>query len=299
MDPRIKKILKNPKMLFFTLGHREFLNFINDKKYIEIAYKIKFGKKPNLNDPKTFNEKLQWLKLNDRNPLYTTLVDKYEVKKHVADKIGEEYVIPTLGVWDNFDDIDFDSLPKEFVLKCSHDSGGLIICKNKDSLDIKKAKKKINACLKHNFFWGQREWPYKNVKPRIIAEKFMKDRDYECLNVFKIFNFNGEPKIIQTIQNDKTQNETIDYFDTEWNLLELKQNFPNSDHPIERPDTLEEMLNLAKILSKDTSPFIRTDFYEINGKVYFSEFTFYSDSGLAKFTPSDWDLKLGNLINLK
>lgn len=299
MDPRIKKILKNPKMLFFTLGHREFLNFINDKRYIEIGYKIKFGKKPDLDNPKTFNEKLQWLKLYDRNPIYTTLVDKYSVKEYVSNIIGEKYIIPTLGVWDSFDDIDFDKLPNQFVLKCTHDSGGLIICKNKQNLDIKKAEKKIKACLKHNFFWGQREWPYKNVKPRIIAEEFMKDRDYDTLNVFKIFNFNGEPKIIQTIQNDKTPNETIDYFDTNWNILELRQNFPNSDTPIERPDKLDEMLSLARILAKDTSPFIRTDFYEINGEVYFSEFTFYSDSGLAKFTPDEWDIKLGDMIQLQ
>ena len=149
-----------------------------------------------------------------------------------------------------------------------------------------------------NYYYLWREWPYKDVKPRIIAEQFMQDRDYETLNVFKIFNFNGEPKVIQTIQNDKTSNETIDYFDTDWNLLELKQNFPNSKTPLQRPETLNEMLNVARVLSKNTAPFIRTDFYEINGKVYFSEFTFYSDAGFAKFTPENWDLKLGDWIKL-
>ena len=277
-----------------TLSH-----FIPDKLYIKLRYYKRLHKLPNLKQPKTFNEKLQWLKLYNKNPLYTTLADKYGVKKYIADKIGEEYLIPTLGVWDKFDDIDFDTFPNEFVLKCTHDSGGLVICKDKNKLDIKSARRKISKSLKTNYFWHAREWPYKNVKPRIIAEKFMKDRDFDNLNVFKIFNFNGEPKIIQTIQNDKMPNETIDYFDTDWNLLDLKQNYPNSQNPLPRPGTLTEMLDLARILANDTAPFIRTDFYEINDKVYFSEFTFYSDSGFAKFTPEEWDLKLGDWINLQ
>ena len=261
-------------------------------------YRAIMGKKLNLTCPKLFNEKLQWLKLYDRNPLYTSLVDKFEVKKYISDKIGEKYVIPTLGIWDNFDEIDFDKLPNQFVLKCTHDSGTVVICKDKASFDVEYAKRKINNRMDFNYYYLWREWPYKDVKPRIIAEQFMQDRDYETLNVFKIFNFNGEPKIIQTIQNDKTENETIDYFDTDWNLLELKQNFPNSKTPLQRPETLNEMLNVARVLSKNTAPFIRTDFYEINGKVYFSEFTFYSDSGFAKFTPESWEISLGELINL-
>lgn len=277
-----------------TLSH-----FIPDKLYIKLRYYKRLHKLPNLKQPKTFNEKLQWLKLYNKNPLYTTLADKYGVKEYIADKIGEEYLIPTLGVWDKFDDIDFDTFPNEFVLKCTHDSGGLVICKDKSKLDIESARRKISKSLKTNYFWHAREWPYKNVKPRIIAEKFMKDRDFDNLNVFKIFNFNGEPKIIQTIQNDKMPNETIDYFDTDWNLLDLKQNYPNSQNPLPRPGTLTKMLDLARILANDTAPFIRTDFYEINDKVYFSEFTFYSDSGFAKFTPEEWDLKLGDWINLQ
>ena len=277
---------------------RVLSHFIPDKLYIKLRYYRRLHKSPNLKHPQTFNEKLQWLKLYNKKAFYTIMVDKYEVKQYIADKIGEEYIIPTLGVWDKFDDIDFNSLPNEFVLKCTHDSGGLVICKDKSKLDIEFARRKISKSLKTNHFWQGREWPYKDVKPRIIAEKFMKDRDFDNLNVFKIFNFNGEPKIIQTIQNDKMPNETIDYFDTDWNLLDLKQNYPNSKNPLPRPETLNEMLELARILAKDTAPFIRTDFYEINGKVYFSEFTFYSDSGFAKFTPEEWDLKLGNWINL-
>lgn len=295
---RFRKAIKHPQKIVFYLNEKGFHRLISDKFYIKNAYRYAMGKKINLKSPKTFNEKLQWLKLYDRNPLYTTLVDKYEVKKYISDKIGQEYIIPTLGVWDNFDDIDFNSLPNQFVLKCTHDSGGLVICRNKNELDIDNARRKIEKSLQRNYFWFGREWPYKDVKPRIIAEQFMQDRDYENLNVFKIFNFNSEPKIIQTIQNDKTPSETIDYFDTDWNLLELKQNFPNSEKPLQKPKTLDKMLDLAQILAKDTSPFIRTDFYEINGQVYFSEFTFYSDSGLAKFTPAHWDLMLGKWIKL-
>lgn len=292
------KLLTDKKFRFSVLTAHGVYNRLSDERFLKKAFKINMGKELNLDNPITFNEKLQWLKLNDRKPEYTKMVDKYEAKKYVAEKIGEEYIIPTLGVWDNFDDIDFNSLPNQFVLKCTHDSGTIVICKDKSKFDVQAAKNKINARMSYNYFYKWREWPYKNAKPRIIAEEFMQDRDYEYLNVFKIFNFNGEPKIIQTIQNDKTPNETIDYFDTEWNLLELKQNFPNSITPVSKPQTLEEMLTLARILSKDTSPFIRTDFYEINGKVYFSEFTFYSDAGFAKFTPQKWDTILGDWITL-
>ena len=164
-------------------------HILTDKAYIKLAYFRRFHKFPDLKNPKTYNEKLQWLKLYDRKPIYTAMVDKYEVKKYVADIIGEEYIIPTLGVFEKFDDIDFDSLPNQFVLKCTHDSGGLVICKDKKTFDIDSARSKINASLKVNYYLYGREWPYKNVPPRIIAEKFMKDREFETLNVYKIFNF--------------------------------------------------------------------------------------------------------------
>ena len=275
-------------------------HILTDKAYIKLAYFRRFHKFPDLKNPKTYNEKLQWLKLYDRKPIYTAMVDKYEVKKYVADIIGEEYIIPTLGVFEKFDDIDFDSLPNQFVLKCTHDSGGLVICKDKKTFDIDSARSKINASLKVNYYLYGREWPYKNVPPRIIAEKFMKDREFETLNVYKIFNFNGKPELIQVIQGDKTKNETIDYFDTEWNLLKIKQNYPNSACPLPKPKNLSIMLDLAKKLTeKNVPPFIRTDFYEINGEVYFSEFTFFSDSGFARFDPPDWDKKFGCMIDLE
>lgn len=296
----LKRILKNPKKIIPLLGNKGMLFWIPDKAYLKLIYNVSMGKKLNLDTPQTFNEKLQWLKLYDRNPEYTKMVDKYEVKKYVAEKIGEEYIIPTLGVWDSFDDIDFDKLPEQFVLKCTHDSGGLVICRDKSKLDIDTVKRKVKRSLNRNYFYSSREWPYKKVKPRIIIEKYMKnnnDTQQSSLNVYKIFCFDGDPKIIQTIQNDKTELETIDYFDTEWNILDIRQNFPNSKHPLECPKTLHIMLEKARILSRGHA-FIRTDFYEIDNRVYFSELTFYSDSGMAKFNPEEWDLKLGEYIKL-
>jgi len=294
----LRNYLKHPlKSIFLSLSHHGLLNGLSDTAYLKCLYWYRMKKSLNLKNPQTFNEKLQWLKLHDRKPEYTRMVDKYEVKKYVAERIGEEYLIPTLGVWDSFDQIDFDSLPDQFVLKCTHDSGGLVICRDKSKLDISAAREKIENSLKTNYYWHGREWPYKNAKPRIIAEQYMQDGQTLALPVYKIFNFGGEPKIIQTIQNDKTPNETIDYFDTDWKLLQLRQNYPNSAEPLTKPEQLETMFALARKLNAGF-PFIRTDFYTINGQVYFSEFTFYSDSGTAKFQPEEWDNKLGQWIKL-
>ena len=298
----IKKFLRifNKKSRFEIFQSRGFYRLMNDEKYLKKVYELRTDKKLNLKNPATFNEKLQWLKLHDRKPEYSLLVDKYEVKKVISERIGEKYIIPTIGVWDRVEDINFDELPEKFVMKCTHNSGGLVICKNKADLDIEKVKGKLSKALKINYFYRSREWPYKNVKPRIIAEKFMKDSNQEndgSLNVYKIFCFGGKPYIIQTIQNDKTPEETIDYFDTDWNLLELRQNFPNSKHPLSKPQTLEEMLTLAEKLTKG-HPFLRADFYDVDGEIYFSELTFYSDAGMATFEPEEWDYKLGELIKL-
>ena len=295
------KLLGNPSKLIVRLNEYGFSKLFPDRFFLKCAYRYMFKKPLNLEHPETFNEKLQWLKLYNRKPEYTRMVDKYEAKNYVADIIGEEYIIPTLGVWDDFEDIDFDTLPNQFVLKCTHDSGGLVICRDKSLFNKEAAKKKINKALKRQYYWVWREWPYKNVKPRIIAEKYMEDpahSEQTSLLVYKIMTFNGEPKIIQTIQGDKTRDEAIDYFDTEWNLLDMRQNFPNSDKPLNRPVSLEKMILLSKKMSKNT-PFLRVDFYEIDGKPYFSEFTFFSDAGLATFHPEKWDKEIGNWINLK
>ena len=185
MSKSIKNFLDNPGLLFILLGHRGWFHWMDDETYLKIAYRVKMGKKLNLDPPVTFNEKLQWLKLHNQNPEYSKMVDKYEAKNWITEKIGDEFIIPTLGVWDTFDEIDFDKLPNQFVLKCTHDSGGLVICKDKRTLDKAKAKKKIEASLKRNYFLVGREYPYKAVKPRIIAEKYMVDSNpkekEECL----------------------------------------------------------------------------------------------------------------------
>lgn len=268
-----------------------------DSVFISLDYYQALGKCLQLKNPQTFNEKMQWLKLHDRNTLYTTMVDKALVKDYVAQIIGEQYVIPTYGVWEKPEDIDFNSLPNQFVLKTTHDSGGVVVCKNKDTLDREMVIQKLRKRLARNYYYRHREWPYRNVIPRIIAEQYMQDEGNDTLPVYKVFNFGGQPSIIQAIQNDKTPEESIDYFDIDWRKLAFKQNFPNSKTEMKKPEKLTEILELARKLNMDL-PFLRTDFYVVNGQVYFSEFTFYSDAGLARFDPDMWDYTLGNWLTL-
>ena len=299
MDKRIIKIIKKPTRLFFTLDHRGFINWINDETYLRIAYRIAMGKKLDLKNPQSYNEKLQWLKLYDRKPVYTMMVDKQAVKEYVANLIGEEYIIPTLGVWDNADEIDFSKLPDQFVLKCTHDSGGLVICTDKSKLNIAQAKSKLNGCLKHNFFWGQREWPYKDVKPRIIAEKYMVDESGTELKDYKFFCFDGEPKamFIATDRSNPKEETKFDFFDMDFNHLPFTNGHPNSTKEIKKPDGFDEMKELATKLSKGM-PHVRVDLYNINGKLYFGELTFSHWSGLVPFVPEEWDYKFGSWIKL-
>ena len=282
-------------IVLFILAKFEW-KWIPDKIYLQIVYWAELGKKLNIDNPKTFNEKLNWKKLYDRNDIYTIMVDKFLVKKYVAERIGEEYIIPLYGVWNAVEDIEFDKLPESFVLKTTHDSGGVIVCKEKSALDKSKIFE-LNNRLKKNYFWWRREYPYKNVEPRIIAEEYVTDGDNVCLPVYKIFCFNGNPKIIQCIQNDKTKDETVDYFDIEWNLLNLRQNYPNSQHPLEKPIKLKEMLEICQKLSKDFD-FLRVDLYLVNRDIKFSEFTFYTDAGINIFEPESWDMELGKWLKL-
>ncbi len=277
---------------------RHLLDWVPDEPFLKLKFRQSLGESLDLEHPQTYNEKIQWLKLYDRDPLYPRLVDKYEVRSFIAEKLGPEYSIPLVGgPWDSPEEIDFDALPDQFVLKCTHDSGGLIICRDKSALDREQARSRLSASLARNYYWSKREWPYKDVPPRIIAEQYMQDGDTRNLNVYKILNFGGTPRIIQTIQNDKTREESIDYFDTDWNLLDLRQGFPNSEVPLPRPKTLPDMLRAAAVLSAGF-PTLRTDFYEINGRAYFSEITFYTDSGLCPFEPPSWDALLGSWTRL-
>lgn len=278
---------------------KNLLKLIPDKTYLKLKYRKKMGKKLNLENPQTFNEKMQWLKLNDRKEIYTKMVDKYEAKKYVADIIGEEYVIPTLGVYNAFDEIDFDKLPDQFVLKCTHDSGGLAICRNKEKFNIEEAKKKISKSLKKNYYYGGREWPYKNVKPRIIAEKYMKDSNTEQLVDYKFFCFNGEPKFIYISKGlEDHQTAQMAFLDMNFEREKFKRtDYKDFEVIPPKPQNFEKMKEIARMLSKGLI-FIRVDLYEINNRIYFSELTFTPCAGFLPFDPKEYDRILGNLIDL-
>lgn len=291
-------MIKYIARLVNSLSFRGYLKWLPDEIFLKIMFRLKIGFWPNLKNPKTFNEKIQWLKLHDRNPLYTRLVDKYEVRQYVKDVIGEEFLIPLLGVWNNFDDIDFDALPDQFVLKCTHDSGGLVICKDKSKLDISVAKKKINACMKRNYYWVLREWPYKNVKPRIIAEKYMEDEPGKGLKDYKFFCFDGIVKGLFVATDREAHQTKFDFFDENFNHLPIKQHYPNNtEASLVKPAGFDQMKMLAAKLTAGF-PQCRADFYDINGKVYFGELTFSHFSGLEPLEPKEWDDKFGEMIEM-
>ncbi|EJS00694.1 MULTISPECIES: ATP-grasp fold amidoligase family protein [Bacillus cereus group] len=294
---KICKIAKNPQMIISRLMNLKMFNNYPDDKFLETKFWLRTGKKLDLKKPMTFNEKLQWLKLYDRNPEYTQLVDKLEVRKYIEKTIGKEYLIPLLGEWDKFEDIDFNLLPDQFVLKCTHDSGGLIVCEDKGALNLKRAKKKINRSLKRNFYYHGREWPYKNVKPRIICEKFMVDESGIELKDYKIFCFLGEPKIIQVDYN-RFEGHKRNLYDVDWNYVSSSIKHPTDPaRLIEKPEKLEEMLQLARMLSKEYYH-VRVDFYSIKDKIYFGEMTFYHGSGYEKFEPEEFGYKMGSWLQL-
>ena len=271
-----------------------------DKLFLKLKFRLMMGEKLDLNNPKTFNQKLQWLKLYNRKPEYTTMVDKYAVKEYVANIIGEEHIIPTLGVWNSTDEIDWDALPNQFVLKTTHGGGGcdVIICKDKATFDKDAAKEKLNKSLKSDIYYNFREWPYKNVPKRIIAEKFMTNNGKD-LEDYKIHCFNGEPKFILVCSNRYGGGAMIDDFYTpEWELMDVRRpGHPKSEKASKAPEHLKQMLELSRILTKEI-PFLRTDFYIIDNKIYFGELTFFPASGMSKYQPEEWDLHFGEMLKL-
>ncbi len=277
---------------------KKIVGLIPTKMWISYRFKKRAGYPMDWKNPKTFNQKLQWLKVYDRNPLYTTMVDKCEAKKYVADIIGEEHIIPTLGVWDQFEDIDFDQLPNQFVLKCTHDSGGLVIVKDKSQFNKEQAQKEFNVALKRNPYTVDREWPYKNVKPRIIAERYMEDPTSKDLKDYKIFCFNGTPKALFIATNRYGEGETcFDFYDMEFNHLDFTNGHPNAITPPQKPIAFDKMCELAEKLSARI-PHVRVDFYEVDGAIYFGELTFSHWSGMKPFEPKEWDYTFGEWINL-
>ena len=300
----IIKYIKHPFSFFKDLKVKRlngrYGQALSDEEYLRKMFKVKVGKALNLDNPQCFTEKLQWLKLYNRKPEYTIMVDKYTAKKYVAEKIGEEYIIPTYGIWDRFDDIDFDALPNQFVLKCTHDSGGRIICRDKEQLDLQRAKQKINASLARDYYLSGREWPYKDVPRKIIAEKYMKEESVEsgeeCLTDYKWFCFNGEPKLVY-ISKDNAADPRTDFFDMDFNHVNMRMKDKNSEVLPEKPKLFDEMKRLATILSAGI-PHVRVDFYNINGRIYFGELTFFHNSGFSRIYPEEWDYTFGSWIKL-
>lgn len=296
--------LKNPTNI--SIGFVTRLNFLfSDKLYLKILFRLKMGYRLDLKNPKTFSEKLQWLKLYNRKPEYTTMVDKYAVKKYVADKIGEEYIIPTLGVWDTPEEIDWNSLPNQFVLKTTHGGGGggVVICKDKKSFDKDRAVKILKQSYKSDIYKTLREWPYKKVPKRIIAEQFLENNfsdvsETNDLPDYKFFCFSGEPKYCQVISG-RNKNMSIDFYDKEWNHQPFHEpkNYPFAEKQHNKPVSIDDMWQKARMLSQG-QPFLRVDFYEIEGKTYFGELTFFPTSGFGDFSPKEWDYKFGEMIKL-
>ncbi|MCM1140008.1 MAG: hypothetical protein NC453_15690 [Muribaculum sp.] len=293
------KTFNSRRILSYIIRH--LLTFLPDKTYLRLLFHVETGHSINFSNPISFQEKIQWLKLNQKNDEMTKLVDKSLVKEWVEKKIGNEYIIPTLGEWNNFNEIDFSKLPEKFVLKTTHGGGntGVVICNNKKIFDKEEASKHLKRSLIMDIYKQYREWPYKNVQRKIIAEKLIEMPNGGEMIDYKIFCFNGHPQYIQVIQNRRTK-ETIDFFDSDWTHMEfvgLNPNAENANDEIHKPKVLKEMLAIASILSKNFK-FVRIDLYVIVDKIYFGEITFYPGSGFGRFAPEFWNLELGKLINL-
>ncbi len=294
----ISRIIKDPVLYAIILMGRMLPDTISaDAFYLKMLYRHYLVEKLNLKNPVTYNEKLQWMKLYNRRPEYTMMVDKYEAKKYVSKILGEEYVIPTLGVWDKYEDIDFDQLPDQFVLKCTHDSGGLVICTDKSHFDQTAAKKKINHALKRKYYKNTREWPYKNVHPRIIAEAYMVDESGYELKDYKFFTFNGVMKIMFIAMGRNSSETYTDFFDRDFNHLPIEMGHYNAPHTPGKPVNFEKMIEFSERLSEGL-PHARIDFYNINGNIYFGEITFFHMSGFKPVRPGEWNCILGEWLSI-
>lgn len=292
-----KLLRKNPGGIFKVVGDYGYLNWIPDKAYLKMIFFLEIGKRLNLDNPQTYNEKLQWLKLYDRKPEYIRYVDKYAVRSYVSESIGEQYLIPLLGVYNCVEEIDWDSLPNQFVLKCTHGSGSNIICSDKEKLDIKGSKMMLNLWMKKSWFWFGREWPYKNIKPHIICEDYIVDESGIELKDFKIFCFNGEPKLIQVDFNRFIEHKR-NLYTIDWQFVDASIEYPNQQSFIvPRPKKLDDMLRCARLLSRNMAH-VRIDFYSINDQAFFGEMTFYHGSGYEKFEPESLGIKMGSWIQL-
>lgn len=308
MESKIKKYLSDPWMAYCAFTSKGLTKWVSDRTHLRLMHRAKLGMWPSIDSPVTFTEKMQWLKLNDHNPAYTTMVDKYRAKDLIASRVGSEHVVKTLGAWNSADDIDVSGLPEKFVLKTNHDCGGVLICTDKGHFDLNSAKDFFRGHLKQNYFYGCREWPYKNVKPVVFAEEFLEsegdnardeDDNWEGIDEFDFFCFDGEPRLISYCHGDKNDSEKRynDFYDTEWNLLPLAMGYAGSEETIPAPEQLSEMLELSRKLS-DGVPFLRVDLFICKGRVLVGELTFYPWGGFTPFSPAEAERTLGQMVSL-
>lgn len=282
--------------MVWAAARRGWLNRLSDETYLKLIYQNKLGQPLDLQHPVTFNEKLQWLKLYDHNPKYPILVDKYRMRDFVAKTIGEEYLFPLLGVWDHPEQIPWEELPNQFVLKCTHDSGGVVICRDKETVNRDLAYWKLFSAWSKNFYYQVREWPYREVCPRIIAEPLMQEAGCEELRDYKLMVFNGTVQYSFVCSN-REKGLCVTFFDKQWQRMPFERHYPQDPHPIARPDSYEEMVRIAEQLAQGI-PFVRVDFYEIDKHPYVGELTLYPGSGWEEFTPPEWDRVLGDWLTL-
>lgn len=290
-------LLHRPQELLLAAGQNGLLNFIPDKTYLKAVFKAETGYPLSLKHPKTYNEKLQWIKLYDRKPEYTTYADKYAVREYIAQTIGEQYLVPLLGVYDRAEDISWEDLPERFVLKCTHGSGTNIICQDKGVLDTREATEKLNKWLKKNPYWGGREWCYKNISPRIICEQFLDAGNGTTPDDYKFMCFNGEPRLIQ-LHHDRYGAHTLTYYTPSWRKADIKRiDEETSATVVEKPERLDEMLMIARKLAKEMN-YARIDLYVVNHEVYFGEITMYPTAGFSTFSRYEDDAMLGDWLTL-
>ena len=285
---KIKNLIGKDRMM----GLLNCLRFIPDRPYLKLEYRFLTGKKLNLDNPVTYNEKLQYLKLYDRKPVYTQMADKLGMREFVKEKIGDGYTVPLLGVWDKPEDIDFDKLPGSFVLKCNHDSKGLIICNDKDALGRKQAVRTLSRSMKRNMFWAAREWPYKNIKPKVFAEQLITD-----LREFQVFCFGGEPKIIYFIEKDENGQLIEDFFDMDFNPIDMSDGYPKAPKAPEKPEDFEKIKEICSVLSSGC-PELRVDFMFSGKMLYVGELTFFNVAGFAPIKPESMNEQMGRWIEL-
>ena len=290
--------LISPNRRFAALGTRGFYASMPDEEYLKRMYRCQMGRELDLSNPVRFTEKLQWLKLYDRRPEYTLMADKYEAKKIIAERAGEEYVIPTLGVYDSFGEIDFASLPDSFVLKCTHDSGSVIVVADKSKFNMRSAEKILSNGLKRNYYLPAREWIYKDIKPRIIAEQYLETLASQSITEYKIFCFDGKPGLILVCKGKAhATGRTNDFYDLDFNHIPVTGSNPNSPVPDTKPDEYDEMLEVARKLSVGI-PQVRIDLYLADGRIYVGEITLCNDAGYTHFKPEIYDEKFGAMIHL-